>query len=369
MQTSLCKHIILRDNESLQFMLHSGLLSKAKILSKDSCYIKDKICVMCIISVHFIFKLIIFCVLFYFPSLRSQLALRGKGVVVWPERWLCPGWFCPACRLWPPRVVSHLHHPLPRPLQAARSTDGRFPPRRATHPTPTVHASQNTCRWVFVCKIKTLANNVFVSFLFFRLKCPLLIYLMYFWSSLQAASTLKQHESLRHCKRCGSPATHLAEAQRATCKRSSCLFDFCTRCQEPFHGSTPCRTVQPRHHFTTSRTTPILPGSARSKRNVRRLWQKFTEVLLAVLIGLDFYAQAAFPLSQTAEKVSERTLNGIVDAIQRHLQELQLNQTESNGWSTCLKHYWDNQPESVIWQNLLSFVSDKQIWCQKKKRK
>ncbi|KAF1375512.1 hypothetical protein PFLUV_G00220980 [Perca fluviatilis] len=88
---------------------------------------------------------------------------------------------------------------------------------------------------------------------------------------VQAASSLKQHESLRPCKRCGSPATHLPEVQRATCTRSSCLFDFCTHCQEAFHDSTPCRVVQPRPYFTTPKTTPIIPGSARSKRNVRRL--------------------------------------------------------------------------------------------------
>uniref|UniRef100_A0A3B5M950 ZBR-type domain-containing protein n=1 Tax=Xiphophorus couchianus TaxID=32473 RepID=A0A3B5M950_9TELE len=87
----------------------------------------------------------------------------------------------------------------------------------------------------------------------------------------QAASTLKQHESLRSCRRCGSPATHLAEAQRATCSRSSCLFDFCTSCQEPFHGSIPCRTVKPHVHFASSKETAIIPGSARSKRNVKRL--------------------------------------------------------------------------------------------------
>ncbi|KAG8000259.1 F-box only protein 5 [Nibea albiflora] len=43
-----------------------------------------------------------------------------------------------------------------------------------------------------------------------------------FTEYMQAASSLKQHESLRPCKRCGSPATHLAEVQRATCTRSSC---------------------------------------------------------------------------------------------------------------------------------------------------
>lgn len=89
---------------------------------------------------------------------------------------------------------------------------------------------------------------------------------------IQAASSLRQHESLRPCKHCGSPAKHSAETQRATCTRLSCLFDFCTRCQEAFHGSTPCRVVQPRSHFSTSKSTPHIPGSARSKRSIRRLW-------------------------------------------------------------------------------------------------
>ncbi|XP_028279367.1 F-box only protein 5 [Parambassis ranga] len=89
---------------------------------------------------------------------------------------------------------------------------------------------------------------------------------------IQAANNLKQHESLRRCKHCGSPATHQPEVQRATCTRASCLFDFCTHCQESFHGSTPCRTVQPRSNLSTSfDTTPVILGSARSKRSVRRL--------------------------------------------------------------------------------------------------
>ncbi|XP_029377402.1 F-box only protein 5 isoform X2 [Echeneis naucrates] len=93
----------------------------------------------------------------------------------------------------------------------------------------------------------------------------------HFEEFLQASSSLKQHESLRSCKRCGSPATYSAEIQRATCKRLNCGFDFCTNCQEAFHGSAPCRTVQPRSQFHTSRTPSIIPGSARSKRNIRRL--------------------------------------------------------------------------------------------------
>ncbi|XP_073338351.1 F-box only protein 5 [Pagrus major] len=88
---------------------------------------------------------------------------------------------------------------------------------------------------------------------------------------MKAASNLKQHESLRPCKRCGSPATHFTEVQRAKCMRPSCLFDFCTVCQESYHGSTPCRVVQPRSHFPSTKTTPIIPGSARSKRSIRRL--------------------------------------------------------------------------------------------------
>ncbi|XP_029925770.1 F-box only protein 5 [Myripristis murdjan] len=88
---------------------------------------------------------------------------------------------------------------------------------------------------------------------------------------LEAASNLKQHESLRPCRRCSSPATYSAEAQRATCTHPSCLFDFCTRCQEPFHSSSPCRVVRPRSNLHSSKSTPILPGSARSKRNLRRL--------------------------------------------------------------------------------------------------
>ncbi|XP_049591890.1 F-box only protein 5 [Syngnathus scovelli] len=89
---------------------------------------------------------------------------------------------------------------------------------------------------------------------------------------LQAASTLKQHQSLRSCRQCGSPATHSPDAQRATCMRPSCQFDFCTRCQEAFHGSTPCRVVQCRSRFSPSGSSQsLLPGSAQSKRNIRRL--------------------------------------------------------------------------------------------------
>lgn len=96
--------------------------------------------------------------------------------------------------------------------------------------------------------------------------------------SFQAASSLQQHESLRPCRRCGSPATHSPEIRRATCTRSSCLYDFCTHCQEAFHGSTPCRVVRPRPHF--SKSAPLIAGSARSKKSIRRLWQTFIKAFL-----------------------------------------------------------------------------------------
>ncbi|XP_077439084.1 F-box only protein 5 [Vanacampus margaritifer] len=89
---------------------------------------------------------------------------------------------------------------------------------------------------------------------------------------IQAASTLKQDESLRPCMHCGSPAMYSPGAQRATCMRPSCHFDFCTLCLEAFHGATPCRVVQCRSRYPTSGSTySVLPGSAQSKKNIRRL--------------------------------------------------------------------------------------------------
>ncbi|XP_061693701.1 F-box only protein 5 [Syngnathoides biaculeatus] len=88
----------------------------------------------------------------------------------------------------------------------------------------------------------------------------------------QAAGTLKQDESLRRCRECGSPATHSDKSQRATCTRPSCKFDFCTLCQEAFHGSAPCRVACCTTRLPAPRSSySVLPGSARSKRNVRRL--------------------------------------------------------------------------------------------------
>ncbi|XP_061765908.1 F-box only protein 5-like [Nerophis ophidion] len=91
-----------------------------------------------------------------------------------------------------------------------------------------------------------------------------------FMDFVQVASSLKPHESLRRCNHCGSPAMHRAEVQRARCTRPSCQFDFCTRCQEAFHGCAPCRVVGSWSNLANSKDA-VLPGSARSKSNVRRL--------------------------------------------------------------------------------------------------
>ncbi|XP_026079259.1 F-box only protein 5-like [Carassius auratus] len=84
----------------------------------------------------------------------------------------------------------------------------------------------------------------------------------------EVAQSLKQDESLRPCILCGFAARYDAAMKKAVCSRSGCAFEFCTLCQSAFHSSAPCRnTLQ---SFSTSQKT-LLAGSARSKRNIRRL--------------------------------------------------------------------------------------------------
>lgn len=86
----------------------------------------------------------------------------------------------------------------------------------------------------------------------------------------QVAKSLKQDESLRACVLCGSPARFDDAMQRAVCTRLSCAFDCCTMCQLPFHSSDPCRSTVRSFSSNSSQRT-LIAGSARSKRNVRRL--------------------------------------------------------------------------------------------------
>uniref|UniRef100_H3AND7 F-box protein 5 n=2 Tax=Latimeria chalumnae TaxID=7897 RepID=H3AND7_LATCH len=84
----------------------------------------------------------------------------------------------------------------------------------------------------------------------------------------QIAKVLRNDESLKACKHCGSPARFSAFLQRATCTHSSCGFDFCTKCLCDFHGSKECLTG--RNMKSDVKLQPI-PGSIKSKRNLKRL--------------------------------------------------------------------------------------------------
>ncbi|XP_056617069.1 F-box only protein 5 [Triplophysa dalaica] len=84
----------------------------------------------------------------------------------------------------------------------------------------------------------------------------------------EVAKSLKQHESLRACVLCGSPARFDGAMQRAICTRHSCAFECCTRCQSTYHGSAPCRSSV---RTCSSSQNTLIAGSARSKRSVRRL--------------------------------------------------------------------------------------------------
>ncbi|KAG9334904.1 hypothetical protein JZ751_006385 [Albula glossodonta] len=85
----------------------------------------------------------------------------------------------------------------------------------------------------------------------------------------QVGSTVKQHESLKACRRCGFPAKCDPGMSRATCTRQSCGFESCTLCQAEYHGSTSCRLGVLRTPAGTKNT--LIIGSAQSRRNVKRL--------------------------------------------------------------------------------------------------
>ncbi|KAL1770166.1 F-box only protein 5 [Sigmodon hispidus] len=55
---------------------------------------------------------------------------------------------------------------------------------------------------------------------------------------LEMAKTLKNNESLKACIRCTFPAKYDHYLERATCKRESCGFDYCTKCLCDYHNNT-----------------------------------------------------------------------------------------------------------------------------------
>ncbi|XP_066539388.1 F-box only protein 43 [Hoplias malabaricus] len=84
---------------------------------------------------------------------------------------------------------------------------------------------------------------------------------------LQVAKTLFSDECLKQCPRCQHPARCHSLRGEGVCSWTNCLFHFCTSCLCSYHGSRDCA------HLGSKRRSrkDVLPGSAQSKRNVRRL--------------------------------------------------------------------------------------------------
>ncbi|XP_018415828.1 PREDICTED: F-box only protein 5 [Nanorana parkeri] len=84
----------------------------------------------------------------------------------------------------------------------------------------------------------------------------------------EIGKTLNNDQSLKVCRDCGSPAKHNPYLNRAICTRESCQLDFCTLCNCEYHFSKACITSVTLSHKYFSQP---LPGSKKSKQNLRRL--------------------------------------------------------------------------------------------------
>ncbi|NIG58723.1 F-box only protein 43 [Pontoporia blainvillei] len=83
---------------------------------------------------------------------------------------------------------------------------------------------------------------------------------------VKVAKTLFIDEALKPCPRCQSPAKYQPYKKRGLCSSTACGFDFCVLCLCAYHGSEECsRAAKPRNR------RDALPGSAQSKRNLKRL--------------------------------------------------------------------------------------------------
>ncbi|XP_052603360.1 F-box only protein 43 [Peromyscus californicus insignis] len=84
---------------------------------------------------------------------------------------------------------------------------------------------------------------------------------------VKVARTLFSDEALKPCPRCQSPAKYQPYRKRGLCSRLACGFDFCVLCLCAYHESEECvrGSAKPRS------SGDALPGSAQSKRNLRRL--------------------------------------------------------------------------------------------------
>ncbi|KAG8441807.1 hypothetical protein GDO86_010838 [Hymenochirus boettgeri] len=84
---------------------------------------------------------------------------------------------------------------------------------------------------------------------------------------IKIAKTLFTDEALKPCPRCRYPAKCQALKKRGKCSRKDCGFDFCIACLCTFHGSKECSTGSAKKLYKNE----ALPGSAQSKRNLKRL--------------------------------------------------------------------------------------------------
>ncbi|XP_077349227.1 F-box only protein 43 isoform X2 [Lithobates pipiens] len=84
---------------------------------------------------------------------------------------------------------------------------------------------------------------------------------------MKIAKTLFTDEALKPCPQCQYPAKYQPLKKRGKCSRKDCGFDFCILCLCAFHGSKECGSGSGKRIHKKD----ILPGSAQSKRNLKRL--------------------------------------------------------------------------------------------------
>ncbi|XP_041268905.1 F-box only protein 43 [Onychostruthus taczanowskii] len=84
---------------------------------------------------------------------------------------------------------------------------------------------------------------------------------------IKVAKTLFTDEALKPCPRCQYPAKYQLVKKRGLCSREACAFEFCILCLHAFHGSKECNSLSAKRK--NKKDAP--PGSAQSKRNLKRL--------------------------------------------------------------------------------------------------
>ncbi|XP_072317520.1 F-box only protein 43 [Eucyclogobius newberryi] len=84
---------------------------------------------------------------------------------------------------------------------------------------------------------------------------------------IEVAKTLFNDECLKPCPRCESPARCHSVKGEGVCSKVDCGFQFCISCLCAFHGSRECGSQS----VNRRKKDLLIPGSAQSKRNIRRL--------------------------------------------------------------------------------------------------